>query len=124
MARKTKAELAAEREAYEAAQRAGEALTYPVLLMAALEEATCQNNYELVVRNGVFSLRDRDGSRYDKVVKLTYAYSPEAQDVLEEFEWDLKMKAEERAELVRKAQVRGNALAKLTEEERELLGLE
>jgi hypothetical protein len=34
------------------------------------------------------------------------------------------MKAEERAELVRKAQVRGNALAKLTEEERQLLGLE
>jgi hypothetical protein len=124
MARKTKAELTAEREAYEAAQRAGKALTYPARLMAALEEATFPNNYELVVRNGVFSLRDRDGSHYDKVVKLTYAYSPESQDVLEEFEWDLKMKAEERAELVRKAQVRGNALAKLSKEERELLGLE
>jgi hypothetical protein len=39
-------------------------------------------------------------------------------------EVSVELKEEESAELVRKAQVRGKALAKLTEEERELLGLE
>ena len=122
MARKTKAELAAEREAYEAAQRAERAAAYPAKLMAALEEATQKNNYELTVVNGMFSLRDRDASR-DPALSLTAAYTENSQNALENLEWDLQMKAEERAEAERRYAVKQAALAKLSKEERELLGL-
>lgn len=121
MARKTKAELAAEREAYEAAQRAERAAAYPARLMAALEEATQKNNYELTVVNGLFSLRDREAGLLFE--SLTAAYTENSWNALENLEWDLQMKAEERAESERRYQVRQAALAKLSNEERELLGL-
>lgn len=123
MARKNKAELAAEAAVSLAAWQAAEALTYPELLMAALEEATGKGNYELVVRDGVFSLRDRDGSRHDNPVNLSYAYSPEAQSLLEDLKYDLAAKAEARADAERRLAVKQAALNKLTKEERELLGL-
>jgi hypothetical protein len=122
MARKTKAELAAEREAYEAAQRAAEELAYPALLMRVLEEATTKNNYELKVKDGMFELRDRDASR-DPVVELTYQYNTHSQSALEDLEWDLRGRAEERAESERRYAAKKAALAKLSTEERELLGL-
>ena len=123
MARKTKAELAAEREAYEAAQRAAEEQAYPARLMAALEEATTKNNYELKVRDGMFELRDRDSSDYDLPLTLTYQYNVHSQNTLEDLEWDLRGRAEERAESERRYAVKQAALAKLSTEERELLGL-
>lgn len=123
MSRKTKAELAAEREAYEAAQRAAEALTYPALLMRALEEATQKNNYELTVKDGLFELRDRNSSRYDTALTLTYQYNVHSQNALEDLEYDLQQYAEERAESERRLAVKQAALAKLSAEERELLGL-
>jgi hypothetical protein len=123
MARKTKAELAAEREAYEAAQRAAEALTYPVLLMRALEEATQKNNYELTVRDGLFELRDRDSSDFDLALTLAYQYNTHSQIALENLESDLRDKAEERAESLRLSELRKIAWAKLSDEERHALGL-
>lgn len=123
MTRKTKAELAAEREAYEAAQRAAEALTYPALLMAALEEATKKNNYELTVKDGLFVLRDRDSSNYDVALTLTYQYNVHSQSALESLEWDLKEKAAERAESERLSALRRAAFAKLSDEEKNALGL-
>jgi hypothetical protein len=42
---------------------------------------------------------------------------------LDTLEWNLRGKAEERAEAVRRHQARETALAKLTAEERKLLGL-
>jgi len=122
MARKTKAELAAEREAAEAARRLAEAEAYPAKLMAALEEATTENNYELEVRNGMFSLRDRDSSS-DLTLSLTMSYTENSFDAVESLEWDLNSKAEERAEAERRRNLRATALNKLTAEERELLGL-
>jgi hypothetical protein len=123
MARKTKAELAAEREAYEAAQRAEEERNYPAKLMAALEEATTKNNYELKVKDGMFELRDRDSNDYDPTLSLTYQYNTHSQSALEDLEHDLAAKARERAESERRYAVKQAALAKLSEEERELLGL-
>ena len=122
MPRKTREELSAERERVEAARRAEEAKAYPAKLMAALEEATTKNNYELTVVNGVFSLRDRDASR-DPALSLTAAYTANSQNALENLEWDLQTKAEERAEEERRYAVKQAALNKLTEEEKELLGL-
>jgi hypothetical protein len=121
MARKTKAEMAAAREAAEAARRLSEAEAYPSKLMAALEEATTENNYELEVRNGMFSLRDRDSS--DLTLSLTLSYTENSFDALESLEWDLNSKAEERAERERRANLRSTALNKLSKEEREALGL-
>lgn len=123
MARKTKAELAAELAAYEAARRAEEELAYPERLMAALEEATTKNNYELRIKDGLFELRDRDSSDYDLALTLTYQYNTHSQTALEDLEWDLRGKAEERAESERRYAVKQAALNKLSKEERELLGL-
>ena len=122
MARKTKAELKAEREAYEAELRAKEVAAYPARLMAALEEATQKNNYELTVVNGMFSLRDRDASR-DPALSLTAAWTSNSQMALDSLEWDLQMKAEERVESERLSALRRAAFAKLSQEEKDALGL-
>lgn len=122
MARKTKAELAAEREAYEAARRAEQVAAYPAKLMAALEEATTKNNYDLTVKNGMFSLRDRDANT-DLTLSLTMSYTENSWNALESLEWDLEQYADERANRQRRAALKSSALSKLSNEEREVLGL-
>jgi hypothetical protein len=122
MARKTKAELAAEREEALALQQAHEFANYPTRLMAALERATTLN-FELEVRNSQFELRDRDARRHETVF-FTMTHNSDNQRALENLEWDLRIKADKRAEMKRQAQVRKDALAKLTQEEKELLNLE
>jgi len=122
MARKTKAEQEAEREEALALKEAHEFAAYPSRLMAVLEEATTQSNYELEVCDSQFTLRDRDVRRPELVV-LTLAHTAASQRALDNLEWDLRMKAEARAEEARKRDARARALAKLTAEERELLDL-
>jgi hypothetical protein len=122
MARKTKAEQQAELDALNAAARLADAEAYPTKLMAALEEATTKNNYELTVRNGMFSLRDRDSSR-DLTLSLSMAYTENSFDAVESLEWDLQEKAAERAESERLSALRRAAFAKLSEEEKTALGL-
>jgi hypothetical protein len=122
MARKTKAEQQAELDALNAAAMLADAEAYPAKLMAALEEATTKNNYELTVRNGMFNLRDRDSSR-DSTLSLSMAYTGNSFDALENLEWDLQEKAAERAESERLSAVRRAAFAKLSEEEKTALGL-
>ena len=121
MARKTKAEQQAEREALVAARMLANAEAYPNKLMAALEEATTKNNYELEVRNGMFSLRDRDSR--DSTLSLTMSYTENSFNALESLEWDLNEKAEERAESERLSALRRQAFLKLSEEEKNALGL-
>jgi hypothetical protein len=121
MARKTKAEQQAEREALVAARMLADAEAYPSKLMAALEEATTKNNYELEVRNGMFSLRDRDSR--DATLSLTMSYTENSFYALESLEWDLNEKAEERAESERLSALRRQAFLKLSEEEKNALGL-
>jgi hypothetical protein len=121
MARKTKAERQAEAEAWAAATLAMEQAEYPARL-AALELATRTNNYELSVENGMFVLRDRDVRR-PTAVMLTTSYTLDNHTALDELEWSMRVKAEEREQAERQRRARGTALAKLTEEERKLLGL-
>ena len=123
MARKTKAELAAEREEAQALQEAHEFAQYPSRLMLALEEATTKNNYELTVVNGMFSLRDRN-SRSDLTLSLTMVHTRNSQNALESLEWDLEQAAEERAESERRYALKQAALAKLSKEEKEVLNLQ
>jgi hypothetical protein len=121
MARKTKAELAAEFEAEHQAQLAVARATYTERMMAILERAV-RENFELNVSNGKFVVEDRDERR--RTAHLLQPTWTETADMdLYSLEVSVEMKEEASAELVRKAQVRGKALAKLTEEERELLGL-
>lgn len=122
MARKTKAELVAEREEALAIYHANEFAAYPSLLMRVLEEATQKANYELTVENSQFNLRDRDERRAEPVL-LTMQHTRESQDVLDSLVWTLEAKADRRAEELRRYEVKQAALAKLTKEERELLNL-
>jgi hypothetical protein len=121
MARKTKAELMAEREAANAARMLAEAEAYPAKLMAALEEATTKNNYELSVKNGMFSLFDRNNAV--NVLNLTATYTENSWNALESLEYDLQAYALERKEAERLSALRRAAFAKLSEEEKSALGL-
>jgi hypothetical protein len=122
MARKTKAELTAEREAAHQARYEVARATYTERMMAVLERAV-KENFELTVRSGKFVVEDRDERRASPYV-VQPVWSETADMDLYSLEVSVELKEEASAELVRKAQVRGKALAKLTEEERELLGLE
>jgi len=121
MARKTKAELAAEREAYEAAQQAVARSTYTDRMMAVFERAN-RVNFELEVKHSRFVLEDRDERGY-KTYTLTPEWSTENDEVLECLDWRVWLKEEAEAEAERKRQLRADALAKLSQEEREELGL-
>ena len=125
MARKTAAERKAEadrfRQMSEEARVTREKAEYPTKLMEALEEATTLNNYELEVRNGMFSLRDRDSR--DSTLSLTLLYTENSYNALESLEWDLREKAAERAESERLSALRRAAFAKLSDEEKNALGL-
>ena len=124
MPRKTKAELRAEYEAAEELRIAEEKAQYFPRLMKALERATNQHNYELLVRDGMFDLRDRDSDRsWNDPVKLSPEYSRVDQENLDRLEWNLDDKDEERREQERRMELRRIALSKLTEEERAELGL-
>ena len=122
MARKTKAEQAAEREEARAAQEAHDFAQYPTRLMAALELATTLN-FELEVRNSRFEVRDRDTNQHEPFV-LTFKHDQDSQNALESLEYDLKDKEAAEAEATRRYELKKAALAKLTPEEKELLNLE
>ena len=122
MARKTRAEQEAERQEMQALQEAHDFAAYPSRLMKALEEATQKNNFDLTVRNSQFVLQDRDRPR-DTPFTMTMTHTKTSQWALEALERTLEEMAEERAEAERKRTVRATALAKLTQEERELLDL-
>jgi hypothetical protein len=121
MARKTKAELTAEREAAHQARYEVAKSTYTERMMAVLERAL-KENFELEVKNMLFKVEDRDERRVSPYM-VQPTWSETADMDLYSLEVAVELKEEASAELVRKAQVRGKALAKLTEEERELLGL-
>ena len=124
MARKTRAELAAEREAAEAARLLALAEAYPARLMAVLERAT-KENFELTVREGLFRVEDRDGGygRRGEAYMLTLEFTKYADSTLDSLEWDVREKEEARREAERRAMLRTTALNKLSAEEREVLGV-
>lgn len=125
MARETVAQrherLHAEREA----RLVKEVAEYPERLMNALTRAT-NAYFELTVRDNKFQLNNRNG-RYDSIVSLAYAHSPNSQEQLESLEYDLNRHERLVAEENRLREVKAEALRKvnelLNEEERELLNL-
>ena len=121
MPRKTKAELAAEREAAEAARLLEMAEAYPARLMNLLERAT-KENFELTVKEGQFRVEDRDDRRADAYL-LTLTFTKESDSTLNTLEWYVMDKEEARAESERLSALRRQAFLKLSEEEQQALGL-
>lgn len=119
MARKTKAELHAEREEAQAAREAHEFARYPSLLLETLERAT-KLGYKLTVQDSMFLVKDlNSNARW----AMTLHHTKSSQETVEALMWDVETEEEERAERERRYQAKQTALAKLTKEERELLGL-
>lgn len=121
MARKTREQLLAERKAAEEKQDAVDAAAYFPRLMAAMELATNNFGYELRVSNGAFVLFDRvDQYNTDP---LPSEFKRDALYTLNRLEHELDCRARLRAEEEARELARKAALAKLTDEERKLLGL-
>lgn len=119
MARKTKAELAAEREEAQAAREAHEFAFYPTLLLNTLERAT-RLGYELTVNESKFVVRSFTRR---EAWEMTPQHTMESQCTLEELVWEVEQEELRRLAADAKARAKAAALSKLTELERELLGL-
>ena len=121
MARMTKTQ----REAMEAEARLEEQNRlrdeYPTRLMKALSQAT-ELQYALSVVNDSFVVTEPNET-YPELFTMSYEYNAEAEQYLYDLELELKLKYDEFVEKERRQQVRANALAKLSDEERELLGV-
>lgn len=106
-------------EQYLAEQEAMERAEYFPKLVQTLDAARALG-YNLTVENKEFRLREH---AWTPPIRLGTEYSRENLGKLEEFERELQATRETRAEKVRRAKVHQAALAKLTAEEREILGL-
>lgn len=126
MARETKAERLAREATEKEARLATEREEYPVRLMAVLERVSNLGNFDLAVKNGFFTVTDRN-ARYDSTYELPYSWSEANQVYLENLEWKVASVIEEQLEAQRRYEVKKEAERKvrelLTDEERELLGL-
>jgi hypothetical protein len=121
MARKTKAEQQAEREAEQALRVEVAKATYTQRMMAVLTRAV-KENFELEVKNMLFKVEDRDDRRSSPYM-LYPEWTTVSDMALYDLELAVELKEEARAESERRANLRTTALNKLTEEEREALGL-
>lgn len=121
MARMTKAQREAAEEAARVEQENQLRADYPTRLMKALSRAT-ELQFVLSVVDDSFVVTDPN-ERYGEVFTMSYDYNVAAEEYLYDLELELKLKYAEFVEKERRQQVRANALAKLSFEERELLGV-
>lgn len=121
MARENKAQREARLEAERAARLLAMAEAYLPRLMQLLDRAT-KENFELTVKNGQFVVEDRDNRRANALL-LSVEFSIEADHTLDNLQWAVEAKEEERAEQARVYNLRKQAFNKLSEEERNALGL-
>ena len=121
MARETKAQREARLEAERLALVAVAKATYTERMMALLARAV-QENFEMTVDANEFKLSDRD-SRFRNEYWVAPVWAEVADVQLYELEMAVEDKEQARAEREQRANVRAAALAKLTAEEREELGL-
>jgi len=121
MARETVAQRTARLETEQAQREAVAKATYMTRVMSVLERAT-KANFELEVRDRLFVLEDRDDRR-GGTYRFPAEWSLDADNALDSLEFEVGYKEEAMREAARRAQVRAAALSKLSQEERELLGL-
>ena len=121
MARMTKAQREATEEAARVEQEKQLRAEYPTRLMKALSRAT-ELQFVLSVVDDSFVVTEPNET-YPELFTMSYEYNAEAEQQLYDLELELKLKYAEFVEKERRQQVRANALAKLSDEERELLGV-
>ena len=121
MARMTKAQREAAQEAARLEQENQLRAEYPTRLMKALSRAT-ELQFVLSVVDDSFVVTDPNET-YPEVFTVSYEYSVAAEQHLYNLELELKLRYAEFAEKERRQWVRAKALAKLSDEERELLGV-
>lgn len=123
MARETKVEREAREQAERHAQEQEAMAIYPINLMLALERA-CKHGWDLAVENGKFVVgfyddyNDRCTLELPPTMTVYDSWSP-----LDRLESELHSADLREAEYARKAALRQSAIAKLSKEEREELGL-
>jgi hypothetical protein len=120
MAKETKAQRDARIAAEISTTLEEQKKTYFSKLMAALEEATTLNNYELTIRDGMFSLRDRETAG---AITFSVSFTENDWYALDNLSWELRVKADARDAAERNYRLRQSALAKLSDDERKALGL-
>ena len=122
MARETNAQRDARLEAERLARVEVAKATYTERMMAVFHRAV-KMNFEVAVKpNTHFALSDRDERRSTPFF-VSPVWSELADSDLYSLEMAVEFKEEVVAERERKANLRATALAKLTKEEKELLGL-
>ena len=119
MARETVAQRNARFDAERDARLAAERSMYPTNLMNMLERATALG-YELTVKDAKFVVRERNS-----LAKWSMAmtYDRNSQEMLDGMTWAVDEEELRRLGAEAKARAKAAALAKLSKEERELLGL-
>ena len=121
MAKQTAAQKKAEYEAQAAQRREETRASYYPRLMQALEEATVMCYMVLKVRDNHFHVCGRHDSR--EYYTLSPVYTDDAEDELENLEYELRRQQNQRAEAARLHALQQQARAKLSPEELAALGL-
>ena len=119
MARESKAERLAREAKEREEQHMVEVQTYPERLMFMLQRA-CKLAFELDVHNGMFRLARPNSNT---LFFFSYTHSEASENMLNELEWTVDLCERELAEENRRFMLKQAALKKLSEEEREVLGL-
>ena len=118
MPRETKAERQArelaEREALELQERND----YPNTLMSVLQRSTALG-WDIVVRDGRFTVIN-----HFEEYTFTYAWDKDSVNAIYSIQYDLNIAERDAREAERKILLRNAALAKLSAEERQVLGLD
>lgn len=97
-----------------------EGFEYPTRLMTALSRVTAEDDWDIKIVDGSFHV-----GRYDlvDVYIMGYDWSPDSQKYLESLECKLHALDVEEAESKRLRELAKSAMAKLSKEERDALGL-
>jgi len=119
MARETVAQRNARFDAEREARLAETKASYPARLMDMLERAT-KLSYDLTVKEAKFVVRDMNSNAK---WAMTMTYDADSNDTLEALTYDVEDAEERRAETQRRYEAKQAALSKLTDTEKELLGL-
>jgi hypothetical protein len=122
MARKTTKQSAEALAKWQAERVEKEREEYFPLLMKTLEDATTVG-FSMSVRKGKFAVWDNDRFSWKDEYLLTPEYTEDNYNVLQNLKHDVEHRLFLLEEERRKAELRSAALAKLTQEERELLNL-
>jgi hypothetical protein len=122
MARKTKEQMAEAQAKYQAERVEQERAEYFPLLMKTLEDATTAG-FSMSVREGKFAVRTNDWDSWKDGYLLTPEYTDDNYNVLQDLKFEVDRQLFLLEEERRKTALRSAALAKLTQEERELLNL-